>query len=172
MKAHRIQILIFLLSLITMLGCVLMESRQVRKLTAFITKISMTNNKYREYIKESFTYGIPEDGQEIMDDFVSDYGNSIVIATPTSTCWACFESLINRVIESKKDLGAITIIFPELDPMRERVLHAKGFSNIYFNPAVDSLQKLTLSRVSNNGWQHIYMYYSDGQEEVLDLFIQ
>lgn len=172
MKAHKIPTLIFLLSLVALLGCVLIEGRQVKKLTAFITKNSTTTDKYREYIMESFTYGISEDDQEILDKLISDYGNSIVIAAPNSMCWACFESLVNRVIESKTDLGAITIIFSDMDPMRERVLRAKGFSNVFCNPAVDSLPKITLSRVSNNGWQHIYMNYSDGQEEVLDLFIQ
>ena len=171
MKTQRASIIKLLVSIIALFACVLIESRQVKNLTAFITDKTILVDEYRDYIKESFTYGISEEDQEIMDDLLRDHSNTIVIAAPTSACWACFESLINRVIESQKDTDTITIIFPKLDPMRERVLRAKGFLNIYYNPSIDSLSKITISRISHNGWQHIYMNYSDGQEDILDLFI-
>ena len=96
MKTQRASILIFLVSIIALFACVLIESRQVKNLTAFITDKTILVDEYRDYIKESFTYGISEEDQEIMDDLLRDHSNTIVIAAPTSACWACFESLIPK----------------------------------------------------------------------------
>jgi len=157
-----------------LLAAVIIQQSTIHTYKEGIKDLNNSDLKFKEVLKREMTRPLDESKVNLADSLATLTASETIIIVPDAICNACFQSLIQQLIERGISRERITFFLPESQRQLERVLRAESFemsSILPYNGSEAEVEEILMSRKVSNGWQRCYFRYSEGDDSALDFFL-
>jgi hypothetical protein len=160
--------------IILLLTAIIIQQSTIRTYKEGIKEISNSDLRFKEVLKREMTRPLDGSYVNLADSLATLTTAETIVIIPDAICNACFQSLIQQLIERGISRERITFFLPESQKQLERVLRAESFemsSILPYNGSEAEVEEILMSRKVSNGWQRCYFRYSEGDDSALDFFL-
>ncbi|MBO5546575.1 MAG: hypothetical protein J5951_07960 [Bacteroidales bacterium] len=157
-----------------LLSAIIVQQSTIRTYKEVIKEVNNSDLRFKEVLKREMTRPLEESQISLADSLASLTASEIIIIVPDAICHACFQSLIQHLIEREVSRERIAFFLPESQKQLERVLRANSFESsmiLPYNGSTTVLQDILVAKKASNGWQRCYFRYSEGDDSALEVFL-